>query len=270
MTKFNHILVPFDGSGSAIVALRTALQMAERFDSRISAVYVKKTDDDPLAQELKSTLEEISQKRNREILYMHPVGKMYKEVVKTVSEVGADMIIMGTHGISGFEEFWIGSDAFRVVSSSPVPVITMQEAFRKDGFKRILAPIDQSKETRQKIPAIAQLAKLFDAQIQILGTTKYSDEESERIVRRYVSQSLDLLDKEGLTADVTYALGVNIAKATLEKAKETGSDLIIMMSESEPSSGLFMGSNAQQVVNHSEVPVLTLHPKDVGIAITGY
>ncbi|NND95500.1 MAG: universal stress protein [Flavobacteriales bacterium] len=270
MTRFEHILVPFDGSKSSLVALRTALNVAGRFDTKVTAVYVKRIDDDKKADEVKEVIEKERTASGRSILLMRPVGKMYKEVVKTVEEVGADVIIMGTHGISGFEEFWIGSNAFRVVSSSPVPVITMQETFDKRSFEKIVAPIDQSKDTRQKIPMVARLAKLFKAEVHLIGTTKYSDDESSSIVRRYMRQSLELLDKEDVKPIVTYELGKNVAKTTLTYAKEQKADLIVMMSESEPSSGFFMGSNAQQVVNHSDIPVLTLQPKEVGIAVTGY
>ncbi len=270
MTNFKHILLPFDGSDSSIVALNNALFISKRFDSKITAVYVKKSDGDSNQLRLKNKLKAVEAESGREIIFLHPTGKMYKEVVKTVDEVGADLIIMGTHGVSGFEEFWIGSNAYRVVSSSPVPVITMQETFEKVGFGKVIVPIDQSKETRQKIPMVGHLAQMFNAEIHLLGATKYSDDESEAKVRRYVKQSVEILEKEELHAEVSYVFGQNIAKATLDNAKDKEADLIIMMSESEPASGLFMGSNAQQVVNHSAIPVLTLHPKDVGIAIAGY
>lgn len=270
MISFDHILLPFDGSDSSVVALNNALFISNKFNSKITAVFVRQSESDNGHLEIKEKLKAISAEENKEILFLHPVGKMYKEVVKTVEEVGADLILMGTHGISGFEEFWIGSNAYRVVSSSPVPVITMQETFEKVGFSKIIVPIDQSKETRQKIPMVMHLANIFDSDIHFLGATKYSDNESQAKVKRYVKQSIEMLEEEELKSEVTYSFGQNIAKATLQNAKEVDADLIIMMSESEPSSGLFMGSNAQQIVNHSAVPVLTLHPKDVGIAIAGY
>jgi nucleotide-binding universal stress UspA family protein len=117
---------------------------------------------------------------------------------------------------------------------------------------------------------VAQLAHYFGSEIHIYGTTKYSDDDSHRTVKLYVEQSVDLLAKEGLEVVVAYDLGVNIAQGTLKYAESINADLVIMMSESEPSSGLFMGTNAQQLVNHSRIPVMTLQPKSVGIAITGY
>jgi nucleotide-binding universal stress UspA family protein len=117
---------------------------------------------------------------------------------------------------------------------------------------------------------VAQLAHYFGSEIHLVGTTKYSDEESSRIVQQYVDQSVSLLAQEGLEVQTKIEIGTNIVKCTLDYAESIDADLVIMMSESEPSSGLFMGSNAQQLVNHSKVPVMTLQPVDVGIGITGY
>jgi nucleotide-binding universal stress UspA family protein len=271
MIDFQHILVPFDGSSSSRVALNMAMSLSKRFQSKITAVYVKRTDDDKKASQVSDELKSLSAEHEVEMTFLQPTGKMFKEVVRTVEQVEAGLVIMGTHGVSGFEEFWIGSNAFRVVSSSPVPVITMQEDFDRRGFKKILAPIDQSKETRQKVPHLAQIAKVFGADIHLLGATKYTDADSHATVKRYLEQSKELLEKQELKVESSYILGQNIAKSTLEAAEEFDVDLTIMMSESEPSSGLFMGSNAQQVVNRSGTPVLTLHPKDISVvAAAGY
>lgn len=270
MIDFSHILVPFDGSKSALAALRTAISVAKRVDSKVTAVFVKRNDDtDHLA--VADALKAECLKEEIDIVLLTPTGRMYKEVVNTVEDVRAGLIVMGSHGVSGFEEFWIGSNAFRVVSSATVPVITIQENVSGTGFTKIIAPIDQSAETRQKIPALAQIAQSFAADIHLMGATKYTDEESHRTVKRYVVQSKEMLEKEGLKTSVSFKLGDNIAKSTLDCSKEVNADLIIMMSESEPSSGLFMGTNAQQVINRSTMPVITLHPKDVGIVTSaGY
>lgn len=270
MESLAHILVPYDGSQSSDVALKTAISLSKRVDGKVSAVYVKRTEGDEFYKEIAQKIEERSAESGQEILFIHPTGKMYKEVVRTVGEIGADLVIMGTHGSSGFEEFWIGSNAYRVVSSSDVPVITMQEHYPRETFQRIIVPIDNSKETRQKIPTVSRLAQFFGAEVHLFGTSKYDSEDSQNKVKTYAVQSQKLLSEDEVKSEISYRFGGNIAKATLDRAEEIGADLVIMMSESEPSSGLFMGSNAQQVVNHSRIPVMTLHPKQVGIAITGY
>ena len=270
MPSFSHILVPYDAEPSAEVALKMAAKLSQRFEASITAVYVKKSESDVLSNQIGEILKEREQELNVKIQYLHPTGRMFKEVVRVIGEVSADLVIMGTHGTSGIEEFWIGSNAYRVVSSSTVPVITMQPDFKKTEFKKIVVPIDQSKETRQKIPMVAQLAHYFGSEIHLVGTTKYTDDESARIVRSYLDQSVELLGQEGLEVQTSMEIGTNVVKFTLDYASNIGADLVVMMSESEPSSGLFMGSNAQQLVNHSKIPVMTLQPKDVSVTIAGY
>jgi nucleotide-binding universal stress UspA family protein len=269
MSDFSHILVPFDNSPPSKAALKTAIDLSKVFGSQITSVYVNIGKKDKTA-EVKEAIAEVNKTYSKEVTLVLPTGKMYKEVVRTAEDVQADAIVMGSHGSSARDMFFIGSNAYRVVSSSHIPVITLPESFTSGVFKKIVVPIDQSKETRQKIPMVAELAKKFNSKVHLFGTSKYDDDESRLKVKQYISQSIDLLKESEVETSTSTLFGKNIAKATLEWADNESADLIVMMAESEPSSGLFMGTNAQQVVNRSSVPVLTLHAKDVGITYAGY
>lgn len=271
MHLFRSILVPYDSSDSSKVSLETALGLGKHMDADVSAVYVSGGKGEDRLNQVKADLEKYGAEYDRTIRLMNPTGsKMFKEVVRTSEDLDADLIIMGSHGTKGLEEFWIGSNAYRVVSSSNVPVITMQANTSKDVFKRLLVPIDQSKETRQKLPVVAEMAKKYGSDVLLFGTTKYEDDESLEKVQRYLKHSQELLQEEGVASTTLTDFGTNVAKSTLKAAQDHKADLIVMMDESEPSSGLFMGTNAQQVINRSLIPVLTLRAKDVGIGVTGY
>lgn len=270
--EFKHILIPFDNSPSSRVALRTAVNLSTIFNSKMSLVYVQsggKGEEEKL-EEIRDVIDKVHRKTGLEIYFLHPKGKMYREVVKTAVDVESDLIIMGTHGMSGFEEFWIGSNAYRVVSSSKVPVITMQETYAKENFERIVIPIDDSRESRQKLPMVMTMARIFNSEVFILGASKYGDPETVNKVNKYVQQSEDILNKEEIECTTASQFGTNVADATMSYAYQVDADLIIMMAESEPSSGLFMGTNAQRLVNHCKIPVLTMHAKDVNILVAGY
>jgi hypothetical protein len=65
----------------------------------------------------------------------------------------ADLIIAGTHGVTGFEQYWIGSNAYRIVSYAPCPVITVRFDFDFDNdIRNVVLPIDATPDTRQKVP----------------------------------------------------------------------------------------------------------------------
>lgn len=55
------------------------------------------------------------------------IGVAHEEMLKEAQKVGADLIVMGTHGRTGLEKMLVGSVAEKVVRSSPVPVLTVRE-----------------------------------------------------------------------------------------------------------------------------------------------
>jgi nucleotide-binding universal stress UspA family protein len=106
----------------------------------------------------------------------------------------------------------------------------------------------------------------------VVGLINFSNEDLKRKFRIKVEQVEEWLKKHDVGCDVSYKTGDNLAKMTLEFAEEVNADLIIIMSEQEPSiTGLFMGTWATQVVNQSKIPVMTVHPEiSTGNITTGY
>ena len=265
---FEHILIPFDNSESARVALRTAVNLSMKFSAKMTLVYVNPSAD--TEQKIKKIIEKVKERTGMEIFYLRPTGRPYAEIVEAAKTTGADLIIMGTHGAGGVQEFFIGSNAYRVVSSSAIPVITMRESFEKASFDRIVVPIDDSTESRQKVPMVKRIASYFNSEVYILAASKWERKEVIAKVTRYGEQVKELLEEEGITAHIETSFGGNIANETMDYADKVKADLIIAMSETEASAGFFMGANAQRLVNHSETPILTVHAKEVVIGVAGY
>lgn len=266
--SFEHILIPFDNSESARVALRTAVNLSQKFSAKMTLVYVNPSVD--TENKIKKIIEKVKERTGIEIFYLRPSGRPYAEIVEAAKTAAADLIIMGTHGAGGVQEFFIGSNAYRVVSSSSLPVLTMRESFEKNSFSRIVVPIDDSTESRQKVPMVKRIARYFNSEVFILAASKWEREEVKTKVSRYGEQVKELLEEEGITAHVETSFGGNVAKTTMDYADKVNADLIIAMSETESSAGFFMGANAQQLVNHSETPILTIHAKEVVIGVAGY
>jgi nucleotide-binding universal stress UspA family protein len=54
------------------------------------------------------------------------IGNPFQEIMRTAEKVGADLIVMGTHGRTGIEHVLVGSTAERVVRNSKIPVLTVR------------------------------------------------------------------------------------------------------------------------------------------------
>ncbi|HNS18390.1 MAG TPA: universal stress protein [Bacteroidales bacterium] len=274
--KQKVIIVAVDFSDCSINALEHALSIARKSDSDLKMVWVNKAyqersvalkDPEAAIVDARQTFEEMirqyqPQLPNGTISYVIRDGKVYREIVKIADEEKAFMIIVGTHGSSGFEEFWIGSNAQKIVSSAKCPVITIRGGVNiKRDLTRIILPLDSTPETRQKVATTALLAKYFDAQIIVLPLystqisavrlqiKKYAEQVSKYLKENEVRFKVDPLELEG-----------NITDATIEYALKADANLISIMTEQETTTkNLWLGPYAQQMVNHSPIPVLSIH-----------
>lgn len=274
----DKIVVAIDFSECSINAFLHSLAIAEHCKSELILVWVEK----PANETEKNVDKPIDHPKDAEIAfqslmakYQHRYpwikiswkirkGKIYKEITAEAKSVNAILIITGTQGAAGFEEFWTGSHATKIISSSHCPVITIWGGIDTTRpLKRIVFPIDSAGETRQKAPFTGQIAKWHGAEIFILKLYTSKLKTMRQTLDFYAAQVAAYFDNEKIKYHVNHVICENISDATIEYASKIDANLISVMTEQETStSNLFLGPYAQQIVNHSKIPVLSIHPKD--------
>jgi nucleotide-binding universal stress UspA family protein len=270
--SYSKILVPYDHSPSAQAALSSAVTAARAFSAHLDICYVVPDSRHNKSEMISQVIDDLRVKNpDVPINFMVRDGKIYKEVNKLEKELGINLIIMGTHGTKGFQSLLMGSNAFKVVSSSSCPVVTMQENATKDTVGRILLPLDDSDETRQKVAFIVHLSKGFGAEVVISSVSASNSDETKRRLGIYTSQTVDYLNKNGIPNVVGENMfGGNVADNCITLAESQNADLIVMMTETE-SSSIFMGTYAQQLINKSPIPVMAIHSRSLrGLGSAGY
>lgn len=280
--EIKKILIPTDFSETADLALDHALYMAKMLDAEIVLLHVVssysyrvnlpevESDEDgnakhsgPFGQKLSELAERIRPESGVKVSTMISSGRIRDEVIRISQSIDADLVIMGTHGISGIREFFMGSNAFRVVSDSACPVLTIQATAKSPGFKDIVVPIDNSFHSREKLGMSVRMARSYGATLHVCGLRSHDhgDEDLNSKFRMKMKQVEDFLREREVEFTITTLFCSNIAKATMDYAAEKDADLIIMMTEQEENdTGFFMGPYAQQIVNHSKIPVLSIQP----------
>lgn len=283
MKKFNikKILIPLDFSETAILALQHGTFMASLFRADIILLHVVKpnwtvfsientpTPLDSLQyqteramQKLEELAEEIRKEHALNVETLCETGRVCPIIISAVDKHNADLIVMGTHGSSGFEERFIGSNAYKVVNDAHCPVITIQAHAERKGFKDIVLPIDNSLFSRQKVNHSIKIAQQYGSTIHLLGLHGTEDEAEMNKMRLKLKQIEEYIEKHGLVYDKQIRDGVNYAKMTMAFAEEINADLIIIMTEWEETiTGLFIGHFARQIVNHSRIPVMSIRPE---------
>jgi nucleotide-binding universal stress UspA family protein len=273
----SKIIVAIDFSECSINAFLHALSIAQHCSNDLILIWVEKPSSekdkfekqagDP-SREVKKQFEELILKYQPElkgkISYKLRKGTVYKEITKEAKESKATLIIAGTHGASGFEEFWIGSNANKIVSASPCPVITIRAGINiMRPLTKIVLPIDKTVETRQKATFTGYLAKKHDAEVHILSLYTSSVKAIRQDVNIYAGQVELYYKQEGIKYQMASMVCNNISDAMIEYAKKIEANLISIMTEQESTtSNLWMGPYAHQTVNHSPIPVLSIHSKE--------
>jgi nucleotide-binding universal stress UspA family protein len=261
---FNKILLAFDNSDASQVALQKACNFAAKFNSAITALAVS-TDVTQTFAESKKYLEDFATSKGIALDIVERKGKVYDEVSKFEKEGDFSLIVLGSHGKSGWTPFWAGSNAFKVMSASNCPVISVQADSEGLNMDHILLPLADSNSTRQKVPYCAEIAKRFNSTVHILGISKGSGSETENKVNSYMRQTERFLAERGLKYTIASDFGVKVPERIMEYSKEINAGLLLIMTETE-SSGLFMDSYSQQLVNQSTVPVMSVHSRDTRLA----
>ncbi len=269
------ILVAIDFSECSINALEHALTLADKAGADIRMVWASKPESlKEVFEVIPENVEEAVGNKFKELVdkykagldknkidYKIRKGKIYKEVVNEAEEWKADIIITGTHGASGFEEFWIGSNANKIVTATKLPTITIRGGvdIERD-LNKIVLPIDSSIETRQKATITARLAHYFDAEIHVLALHTTSVAAIKLRVQQYAQQVKKFFDDEEIKNQYVELDADNITRSTIDYAVKNEANLISIMTEQEKSpSNLWLGPYAAQMVNHSPIPVLSIH-----------
>ena len=272
------IVVAFDFSKNSIHALEYAILYANVLDSKISLLWVDnsisdesvyQTIDKELRIEQKLTLDklvkDLEKKLNKgKIKVILRKGKVYQEIKKLALKNDADFIFAGTHGVSGYEQYWIGSNTNRIVTSAPCPVVTIRNDYNfKDDINDILMPIDSSMETKQKLPFVADLAKKFNARIHLLKIYNTPLKVIRKRIDKIADEAVECLDKEGVDYLHQTVEGSNIVSTLLKYTDKNRIDLIsIMTDQGTTTANKFLGPYAHQLINNSLIPIISLRAKE--------
>lgn len=273
------ILVAIDFSKNAEHALKYAVLFANKLNACIHLIWV----DNTLVEE--SVIDIIEgETRIEKRAYMNTIikefqpqikcgeiqvilrkGRVYQEISKAAKQIDADMIFAGTHGVSGYEQYWIGSNANRIVSQAPCPVVTVRSDYVfKEKIKNILLPLDSSLETKQKLPFAADLAKKFNATIHLLKVYNTPLNVIRKRIDKYGEDAQKCLEEKNVKFVTEELEADNVAASIIKYSKGNQIDLISIMTDQDiTTANKFLGPYAQQLINNSVIPVLSLRSKEI-------
>lgn len=290
---YNTILVPIDFKERSLAALDESFNLAKMTGLDITLFHairdnqslfsafggersksMKKDYEDQMRDQLQQIAADASNKTGIQVNAVVSRGKPHDKILKSAHLMHSKFIVQGFNGEeSKDDETQIGTNALRVIKKSECPVITVKNPHSVDGCRSILLPLDLTQETRQKVGHAVEMAKLFGSTIKVVSvywSTGSKDvltklEHQMKQVGAFIKKAnipftTEIIEKPGSTK--------TLAPLIIDYAKEQKDvDLIMMMTQREAGLfDLFLGSSANYIVNHAEVPVMTIIPKELGFS----
>lgn len=272
------ILVPVDFSTPSENALKVASELAQKNKAEVHVLHVIELAESLFGAEQFNVNDEqiiffmkLAQKRFETFLqkeylkgitvksFVEP-GSAAIAIRETVEKNDIDIIVMGSNGVSGIEEIVIGSNTEKVVRHSEVPVLVVKNEMKSIAINNIVFASNFEIENLDAYKKAKQFAVSFDAKMHMLyvnlpGNQFSSTPEIHEQMRVFLNKVEMPLNKDHVEIFNDYTIQEGVINGS-EKLK---ADLIIIPTHGRKGiSHFFNGSIGEDVVNHSDLPVLTL------------
>ncbi len=266
--NINKIMVASDFTPVSDNAIDHALKLASVSKAEVFVLHVARE----LAEVNTAKLKLGQQIENRnpgdvETHVVVKIGNFISEIGVAAAEVGAQLIMMGTHGPKGLIQNLVGGDAMKVVSHSEKPFIVVQEKGIKDsGYDDIVVPLDMTEDSKQKLDEVADIAKYFNSKVHIIAK-----HESDKGLYVKLKNNVIFAKKYFSEKNMEMAITITEPKTDFEKeiikyAKENDADLIAIINSLNWNifGSLFASRREEQIItNKEQIPVLCVNPIDV-------
>lgn len=303
MIQIRRILCPVDFSDHSRRALDHAIAIARWYESTVTALHVfsptpvaafgpgpvvfepivlTAADREQLLAETKAFV--APERAPVAIETLLREGNTAAEILDQAARMNADLLVIGTHGRSGFERLVLGSVAEKVLRKASCPVLTVPRRLPDAVpagpvlYKRILCPIDFSDSSLHALQYAISMAQEADGRLIVLHVVAHELENTAELAGIGYDTGMSIGDfleqrEEALRRRLQEAVSGVTEFCSVESlmthgkpwrevvriATEQQIDLIVMGVQGRGAADLlFFGSTTQHVVRNATCPVLTL------------
>lgn len=293
----HRVLVCLDRSPASELALRYVIDVAKTFESAVTLVYVMEQPRPERAGPQTSDVLSWEIARREASVYLDQLraqtadalgrsiqarleqGAPAERIADVAREIGADLIVLSSHGEGGATSSNLGSTAQRLlaISRTSIFIVHTANAISRMPPRRLLVPLDGSLRTESVLPTSARIARAYDAELLLVHVVQeplptlvlhaaedlaLANELASRLEqegRRYLQRLGDRLTHEHTTVRTLVVRHANERQALLEVSRDEEVDLIVLSAHgSACDAGHSFGSVTTDLLAHSELPMLVL------------
>jgi nucleotide-binding universal stress UspA family protein len=297
--RFNRILVPIDFSPPSLKAIPYALAISRQFGAEVHLLHVTDVTQQPppslltlpvvpqtewdqrFLKRLKALV--LKYRTDGKVSALEPrTGVAYEEICAAARDLKADLIVVATHGYTGYKRIMLGSTAERVVQHSTCPVLVVRGNARhwngsngqqtRNGFQltKILVPTDFSECSKIAFSYATGLTRDFKAELRLVHVInphwyplgdKYSSLDAAQLMEDASRAAHKQMRSMAATSNVRHSVSViqGLPATEICHAANEDVDLIVISTHGRTGIGhILIGSIAEHVVRQAHCPVLVI------------
>jgi nucleotide-binding universal stress UspA family protein len=251
-----QILVPFDFTEAAEIAIEQASLLNKQIPVTINLLHVVQSND----------LMEIELKLRDEVVKFSKSGIPFNIVIKkgpvlpTINNVSkkihADLMVIGTHGSQGIRQGLLGADILKLLKSNPCPSIVVQKTSEVvKQFNQILLPVGSHENYSSLVDAVTLIASSSQAEV-IIYTIKRPNEEPSDILVQNTQLTIASFKERGIlfkeVSEESNVVSFGFAKQTMHYAEENNVDLIAIMPNTSIDHSYFANADKERLLANSQ------------------
>ena len=259
------LLVPTDFSDVAHSAIQHAVRFSSIINAELILLHVVESREDVESAKEKLSKDEIIGKSYSSSCTINSyvrIGNIFEDIGDFAAEFGVSLIFMGTHKYSRWQKI-VGSRAIRVITSSPVPFILVQEKLMDDkGYDNIVVPLDINIETKQKLELVVKIAHYFNSEVHLI-TNDSTDSFIKTKLKANQIWATKYLDSNKIkNSSHLVPKGKTLSEGIFLLSYKVKADLIAIMNLQDDSIlGLLENSFQDEIIgNDYKIPVLCVNP----------
>ena len=259
------LLVPTDFSDVAHSAIQHAVKFSSIINAELILLHVVETREGIESAKEKLSKDEIIGKSYSSSCTINSyvrIGNIFEDIGDFAAEFGVSLIFMGTHKYSRWQKI-VGSRAIRVITSSPVPFILVQEKLMDSkGYDNIVVPLDINIETKQKLELVVKIAHYFNSEVHLI-TNDSTDSFIKTKLKANQIWATKYLDSNKIkNSSHLVPKGKTLSEGIFLLSYNVKADLIAIMNLQDDSIlGLLENSFQDEIIgNDYKIPVLCVNP----------
>lgn len=288
MNIFSKILCAIDFSEHSFHVLQWTQYLEKRFESQVVVLHVRRNPSSYVfvpdlrvgeedTSSIPAMIEFQKQLKSANVEYeaLLSTGFAADKILQLSIDLNATMIIMGTRGMTGVKRAILGSVAEKVIRNSEIPVLTIPpgaSTVSVSEHPRILLPLSSIEGMPQNVQALSRIFREFDASLHLIHVVKLDDEMFDERFSANPFLVCAYENDDKMQASLKIAMEItgaqdpsqvilrygNVADEILKQIAASQADLVIMPVKKETLLNRFTLSTSDEVISHSNIPVLTL------------